>query len=133
MLINISGKNQNGNLIFNLPSLNLDLRFTYTVSVKYLHFKTTESFESDSLLCLTSNLIDCSSFNPLQALYCFKSVGNSPIQDHRPFVQDNYILHNLDIKTSIFQIKDYFRERSLELDYIFLILEIAKKDVYGRF
>ena len=132
MLINILGRFKDGKIHFELPACNFDLRFNFNVSLRYLHFKSRAPISNQTLLCLTTNIIDCSASNPLQALYCFKSAGSSPTQDFRPIVLDNYPLQTFDLLNSDFQIRDYLEDRSIDLEYIFLLLEISRLDSYGR-
>ena len=138
MLINIVGTlNVSGAIEFELPNISLDQRFGYKIGVNHLNleFRSTVSLKDNELLCLSSNLVDCSQNNRCQSLFNFAIVKNrKSIQNYK--VQ-SVMFHNLqlyDLGNATFQIKRVFTEqRPVDITNIFIQLEISRIDAYGRF
>ena len=136
MLIEIRGQsNAEGILSFDIPKLSLDRRFNYKVGLRHLNLKFLDKGQSlvqNELLCLTSNLVDLSSRNPLQSLFIFKFDGDHPIIDIVPPIIIYNPVQLYEVENSSFAVRNYFEDREIKLTQIFIHLEFLRLDTYGR-
>ena len=133
MIINIKGdKDATGNLAFNLPKIYFDRKFAYKIGVRLIHVETSSSKVTPSdLLCLNTNLVDRSSMNPEQAIFHFWQRDNGTMNS-RSLQPAMYGLHLFDFENATFQLTRQFTGEKLEINKIFLQLEVVKVDPYGR-
>ena len=136
MIINIFGYREGGKLHFQLPNVALDRRFSYKERCTHIHLEKSangDTLKSYELFALNSNLVDRSSTNPMQSLFHFwrranaKSIEFAQLPDG-PF----YSLHLYELENASFDVIRVFQKQKVELENIFIQLEIVKSDPYGR-
>ena len=136
MLIEFFGKDDStGSFSWYIPKLSLDRRFNYKVGLRHLNFEfleNTQNLNRNELFCLTSNLVDLSSRNPLQSLFNFAVDGVDPIFNIKPPIVTFHPVELYEIENSSFAIRNYFKDREIGLKQIFLQVEIIRLDSYGR-
>ena len=136
MIINLRAvKNENGQLELELPKINFDRRYNYKIGVTHLHYKvdTLNSTPDDNeLISIVSNTIDLAANNTYQTMDHFVYHGRKSIQNDRPSIVRYQPLQLYDLEHASFELRRYFKDEQLELEYIFLQLEILRSDAYGR-
>ena len=137
MLINIFGKRTDrGDFQFEVPNTILDQRFNYKVAVTNVNFElmpTKTEFLDNELLCLNTNLVDLSGFNPRQTIEHLPYNNKCEIQHHQPTIVLHHTLQIYNLENASFTITRVKEQRALELLHIFIQLEISRKESYGRF
>ena len=136
MLINIFGRRTDrGDFKFEVPNTILDQRFNYKVAVTSVNFElmpTKTEFAENELLCLNTNLVDLSGFNPRQTIVHLPYNNKSEIQHHQPSIVLRHTLQIYNLENASFTITRQQGQRALELLHIFIQLEISRKEPYGR-
>ena len=136
MLIEIFGKtDRTGVFSWYIPNLCLDRRFNYKVALRHLNLKLldkSQDLSRNELLCLASNLVDLSSYNPSQSVFIFKYDGRYPIIDIKPSIVNYNPVQLYEIENCSFVVRKYFEETEIKFSQIFIHLEIQRLDSYGR-
>ena len=114
----------------NFPYLNLDSRYSFVVGVRKFYFELSrdETFQKSDLFYLKSDLIDLTSFNLSQSILNFGLENNENIHYITPAHISYHSLASNSIESPSFEIYSYRGDRNFLLDYIFLELEIKRKD-----
>ena len=98
----------------------------------YLERREDESTVDGELLCLNTNLVDGSSVNPMQTIFHF---NHSRKMNHSRRGAPSivyYSLHLFDFEHATFEVTRPFSPERLDIEKIFIQLEIVKIDPYGR-
>ena len=139
MIINIFGiKENNERIVYQLPNVFLDRRFSYKVRCTHVHFDLANSPESleiqrFELLALNSNLVDRSSLNPAQTLrHLWRASSSYQTQYSQLSDVPFFSLHLYELENATFEVIRVFKQKEVDLDNIFIQLEIIKADPYGR-
>lgn len=135
MLINLSGiPDSNGKIQFNVPRLTFDRRFNYKIGISHLNFEATlvTKLKYHELLCINTNVIDLSVQNPTQTLLHFPHDGRKATQDIRPPIVLYQTIQLYEFENASFELRRFHSNEPIELNHIFLQLEIIRLDAYGR-
>ena len=136
MIINLEGKqNQNGYLEIDVPAVRLYSSFK--IGVKHVNFKLSSSgvnrnLENNELLTLNTNLVDRSALNPSQSIIQFPVRSGRPWQNFKPAFVLFYGLQFHNFENISFELKTFFGETRIDIESIFIQLEINKETTYGR-
>lgn len=137
MIINLPGQrddSRKGAIKFKLPKIYFDRKFMYKVGVHFVYLEKGQEDEStkDELFCLNTNLVDGSSVNPMQTIFHFHHLRK---MNHFRRVAPSvvyYSLHLFDFEHATFEVTRPFSPERLDIEKIFIQLEIVKIDPYGR-
>ena len=140
MIINVKGQSSQTDdiLKFEIPSLYFDRKYSYKIGLVYLYFElkpTTKNslIKENDLICLSSNLIDRSSANTMQSLcQIVFQIKKQFIQYTKPTMTHYYPLHLYEFGNAKFDLNLVYSGSKIEIDKIFLQLDIIKIDPYGR-
>ena len=139
MIINLNGKQRNdGQIEITMPSVRLDHRCLFKIGLHHINFKLANTarnngLEDNELISLNTNLIDRSALNTSQSIVLFPfNIKRKSWQNFRgPIVVYNP-LQLYEFENVSFELKKYFTEEQIDIESIFIQLEIAKYSPYGR-
>ena len=136
MIINLrTTKNKNGTPIINFPKITFDRRFNYKVGITHINYKidaTKESLEDNELVCIVSNLVDLAANNTHQTIGHFAYNGRKPIQNVKPAIVQYQPLQLFELEHASFEIRRLFKNDTIQIENLFLQIEILRLDAYGR-
>mgnify|MGYP000437433742 CR=1 FL=1 len=139
MIINIYGStNKDSVLIIQLPNVYFDRRYSYKVGLRHIHLELIQTDRNKTihdleLLSLDTNLVDRSAANQTQSLFHFEHLpSRKMIQFSKVATVVYYTLHLYDLENATFEITRPFTSHTVDIENIFLQLEILKIDAYGR-
>ena len=120
-----------------LPNVILDKKIRYKVGIIRIYFKLNErdnEVKDKNLLSLNTNLIDRFSCNPQQALAFFNYKKGALVQYHNANSIQFQPVYLYEFANTSFQLRDFQgKDPGLEIQDIFIQLEIIRDDNYGRF
>jgi hypothetical protein len=134
MLINLYAKNKRGNLNFTPPAIVLDRKFNYKVGITLINFEPREPIDirDNELCCLVTNLVDLSINNPLQTIVHLAYSHKPRIQNKQFSFVQYYPLNLYELEHVTLELDRLQTEKIIELNHLFLQIDIQRVDAYGR-
>jgi len=139
MIISIQGSvNSSGLLIYDIPNIYFDRRYSYKVGVHHLYFELQPTpnnrlLADNELLCLSTNMVDLSAANSTQSIFHLSyDAKKKSIQHSKVNSIVFQALHLFELENVSFVIKRQFADQTLDIKNIFIQIEIIKIDPYGR-
>ena len=119
MIIHLKGKNQNGQMQFNLVPYKFQENDYLQVNQVVLKLKRPSN---GILMTISSSLVDQSQFNPSQQILQFYCNENSGIIFHEPTHLTKYKIQRNDLETAEFV---FSANKNVEITEIYLQIEIT--------
>ena len=138
MILNIQGTTVDGKLKIEIPTIFFDRRYSYKMAIHHLHIGLSSTIydtplEDNTLLCLSTNLVDRSANNAFQAAcHFYYRAGRKLTQYCKNSNLTFHPLHLYEIENASFNVLVQFTGQVIKLNNIFLQIEILKTDPYGR-